>query len=173
MDSSVRLYWSTAGSGGTAGKGGIVKYSQEGKINSYNGNRITEDNFDYETICYEYDKDGNLLDGTNGISEEASVVSYENDINRKIIPTKIFIQDGIRRAVYDNLCYMPEKRKTKYGVNGDISLERIKNTSSSGNVKCVRIIEEVNVPYSKQGIGSGAGYIELSNGTFEVMAETP
>ena len=69
---------------------------------------------------------------------------------------------------------MPEKRKTKYGVNGDISLERIKNTSSSGNVKCVRIIEEdINVPYSKQGIGSGAGYIELSNGTFEMIKETP
>ena len=69
---------------------------------------------------------------------------------------------------------MPEERKIKYGVNGEISEDKIKNKSKDGSVKNVRIIDEdLKVVHSRQGIGSGAGYIELSNGTFEKITETP
>ena len=166
--------WSTAGSGGIAGKGGIVKYSPTSTISAYNGNRITEDGFDYNKTCYEYDKDGKLLDGTSGSPVYAQVISFINDTSKKIIPAKIFIQDGIRRAVYDNLCYMPEERKEQYGVNSEIPKEKIKNISKNGKIQCVEIIEEdTKVIHSQQGIGSGAGYIELDNGTFEKIIETP
>ena len=136
-------------------KVGDIKYSSNSNIIAYNGNRITEDNFDYDGTYYEYDENGNLLDGTSGSPVQVQAISFINDTSKKIIPAKIFIQDGIRRAVYDNLCYMSEERKKQYGVDGDISQEKIKNTSKSGAVKCVRIIEEnTNMTHSKQGIGS-------------------
>ena len=163
--------WSTAGSGGTAGQGGTIEYSPTSEINSYNGNMITEDDFNYSNTYYEYDEDGNYLDGTDGKDTKvANVVEFKNDSSKKIIPAKIFIQDGIKRDVYDNLCYMSEERKKQYGVDGVIPMEKIKNTSKNGAVQCVRIVDkELNVTHSRQGIGSGAGYIEVSNGTFNVV----
>ena len=163
--------WSTAGSGGTAGQGGIIKYSSTSLIYAYNGNRITEDDFDYSKPYYDYDRDGNYLDETNGKETKiAEVIEFKNESNKKIIPARIFIQDGVRRAVYDNLCYMSEERKKQYGISDDISEEKIKNTSKNGIVKCVEIVEEkTNITYSKQGIGSGAGYIEISNVIFELI----
>ena len=164
-------YWSTAGSGGTAGRGGIIKHSLTSIIEAYNGNRITENDFDYSNTCYEYDKDGKLLDGSSGREAQvANVITFVNDDSKKIIPAKIFIQDGIRRAVYDNLCYMSEERKEKYGVNKPDEQLIIKNQSPSGKVKNVQIIsEDTNITHFSQGIGSGAGYIELDNGAFEVI----
>ncbi len=171
-DQKLALSWSTAGSGGIAGEGGIIKYSKTSEINSYNGNRITGDVFDYSQVCYEYDKNGNLLDGSSGkIKQEAKMISFINDNNKKIIPAKIFLQDGIRRAVYDNYCYMSEERKIKYGVADESKLV-VRDTSQNGAVKNVQIIEEKeNIIHSHQGIGSGAGYIELDNGTFELIEE--
>ena len=166
-----RNFWSTAGSGGTAGQGGVVKYSLTSKINSYNGNMITEDDFNYNETYYEYDKDGNYLDGSDGKDTKiANVIELKNESNKKIIPARIFIQDGIKRAVYDNLCYMSEERREKYKVNTlDENLE-IKNSSKYGDIKCVKIVKEDNkITYSRQGIGSGAGYIELDNGSYEVI----
>ena len=161
--------WSTAGSGGTAGQGGIVRCSTASEIHAFNGNRITEDDFNYDDVSYEYDEDGTLLDGTTEDAVVARVVKFINDDSKKIIPTKIFIQDGIRRAVYDNLCYMSDARKEQYGVDGEISESKIKNQTTNGVVKCVRIVDRnENIPHSQQGIGSGAGYIELSNGTYTV-----
>ena len=148
---------STAGSGGTAGQGGIIKYSATSKIYAYNGNRITEDDFNYEQECYEYDKDGNLLDGTStGGKVVVNVVKFINDDSKKIIPAKIFIQDGIRRAVYDNLCYMSDERKKQYDVDGEIPNNKIKNVSSrTADIKNVCIIDEkLDMPHSQQGIGS-------------------
>ena len=162
-------WWSTAGSGGVAGQGGTIEYSPTSKIYSYNGNRITEDNFNYNETYFEYDKDGSYLDGNDGRDRVvAKVIKLKNDPSKKIIPTKIFLQEGTKRKVYDNLCYMSEERKKQYGVNGDVPSEKIKNASIGNYVQCVQIIaEELNVTHSRQGIGSGAGYIEVSNGTFE------
>ena len=164
--------WSTAGSGGTAGQGGTIEYFPTSEIYSYNGNMITEDDFNYNETYYEYDEDGNYLDGTDGKDTKvAQVIEFKNDSSKKIIPAKIFIQDGIKRAVYDNLCYMSEERKKQYGVDGVIPKEKIKNTSDNGAIQCVQIIgKELSVTHSRQGIGSGAGYIEVSNGTFEQIA---
>ncbi len=150
--------WSTAGSGGVAGEGGIIKYSSISEIKSYNGNRITEDNYNYDEICYEYDKDGNLLGENSEGKTRANVVTFENDKSKKIIPAKIFIQDGIRRAVYDNLCYMSEERKIQYGVNGNILDAKIKNMSINGFTKNVRIMDEdLDILCFSQGIGSRCG----------------
>lgn len=173
MGGCYRKDWSTAGSGGVAGQGGIIEYSSTSEIYSYNGNRITKDDFDYGETYYEYDKDGNYLDGTNGNNEDiAEVVELKNEPNKKIIPAKIFIQDGFKRKVYDKLQYMSNERKEKFGIN-EANIEE-RNIATYGTTTIIEIIsEDNNVTHSQQGIGSGAGYIELSNGTFEVMAETP
>ena len=162
-------YAATAGSGGTAGQGGIIKYSSASVINAYNGNRITEDDFNYNEVYYEYDKDGNYLDGSDGKDTKiANAIEFKNESNKKIIPARIFIQDGTRRAVYDNLRYMSDERKNLYNVNLPDNQLVIKDESSNKLVKLVEIIKENNsMAHSHQGIGSGAGYIEISNGTFE------
>lgn len=147
---SNMILWSMGGSGGTAGEGGTIKCSENAKIYAYNGDRIT--NGDYTTTYYQYDKDGNLT-GT-----QANIVIKPN--NKKIIPAVIFIQSGIRRAVYNYSCYMSNELLTKYAINRDTT-----------QVKLVKIInEDITVSHFSQGIGSGAGYIELSNGTYTVDA---
>lgn len=137
------------------------------EIYSYNGNRITEDGFDYDEPYYEYDKDGNLLDGTHGDTTKiAEVVEFKNKPNRKMIPAKIFIQDGVKRKVCDRLQYMGDERKEKFGVNESTITEITEDVY--GIITIIRIISEENgVAHSRQGIGSGAGYIEVSNGIFE------
>ena len=161
--SGMTSLWSTAGSGGTAGKGGKISYSKDVTINSYNGNRITEDDFDYSKICYEYDKDGNLTD------IEVDAIQVKNT-DKKIIPAKIFIQDGIKRAVYASYEYMTKEDKIKYNVN---EKSEVRATTSDTLLKIVKIIDEnLEMPHSRQGIGSGAGYIELDNGSYELLQDS-
>lgn len=168
--------WSTAGSGGTAGQGGIVTFSNNSQIFAFNGNRITND--DYETKYKDYDKDGNEIPGSSlNVLEKDSfeideVTGKISIVKKKFIPAKIFIQDGIKRAVYDNFEYMGKERKIKYGVDKSLNELIVKNSTQSEQLHCILIVpEEQNVEHSKQGIGSGAGYIEVSNGTFNVVEE--
>ena len=99
------------------------------------------------TDVYEYDESGNKL----GILQPIKNINGQD-----FIPAKIFAQDGIRRAVYDNLCYMPDDKKIKYGVTGEIlnSDVRIKNISQSGLIKNIRIVDEMEILSFNQGIGS-------------------
>ena len=151
----VRGIRSSAGDGGIAGSGGTIKYSKNAEIYAYNGDRITTG--DHDSIYYEYNKDGNLSD------VQAKPVTFING-KKTIIPAKIFAQDGIRREVYNIAEYMPEEDKIKYGVTDD---SYYKNTSGGEwDVRNVRILEEITIDSYGQGIGSGAGYIEISNGTF-------
>lgn len=166
-------YWCTnamwgrdyAGSGGQAGAGGTIYYSKQSRIYAYNGNMIT--NNDYETIYKEYDKDGNLL------SNVLTVIT-RTDINGnviKFIPAKIFAQSGVIRATYKTNQHMTEEECNKYGVGFfDITQPPI----WSSNIK---VTEEKNTAVTNyrspdtrtlinQGIGSGAGYLEATNGTY-------
>lgn len=143
--------WSTAGSGGIAGKGGKIMKSEGSEIHAYNGDRIT--NGKYDQKYYEYDKDGNET------TEELQIVKREGD-GKEFYPAKIFAQSGVRRAVYDNDIYITDARKAEFPITQTI----IKNKTT--NVKNIQILPEANISFYFQGIGSGAGYIELSNGEF-------
>ena len=138
--------WSSAGSGGIAGKGGKIKISKNAKILAYNGDRIT--NNDYTATYYEYDKDGNKT------SQALEVMKKQNGSN--FIPTNIFIQSGIKRAVYAFSTYDSDKLLNELNLPRDTSKGRI----------C--LLQEEHVESFGQGIGSGAGYVELSNGTYKV-----
>ena len=137
--SSLDTVWysGNSGSGGYAGSGGIIICSELSKINSYNGDRIT--NGKYDEIYYEYDKDGMITENVLRVLEKMN--------GEKFIPAFIFAQAGISRKVY-------------YG-----------NWSSAKTLNDLRNIlfkEEYKINSYVQGIGSGAGYIELSNGTYKV-----
>ena len=141
-----------AGDGGTAGKGGNVKISSDSQVYAYNGNRYT--------------------DGTG----------YNDGLNQ----CPIYLQAGISPARYVVASYGTHDigpHKT-YGLTNGITLSRTsaldKNKEKLSYVnpvydnvkqtdKIITMNELLkNVNMSNQGIGSGAGYIEVSNGTFIV-----
>lgn len=133
-------YLLEGGSGGIAGKGGNVKTSSEAKIYAYNGNECTLNKTD------------------EGYYEK---------------PLEIYIQKGILIGVYKTNKNWSEEIENFY--------EKLFNTKYSATkasgTKCDDIVNVCLRQYSSntnlttsygQGIGSGAGYIELSNGTYTV-----
>ena len=143
------IRWSdSGGDGGKAGNGGVVRVSKGAVVNAFNGNRITQDNFDYSAICFEYDKDGNLLDGNSEKSiEEAKVITIKNNESQKLIPTKIFIQDGILRSIYKTNTWWGIKEgynandfKILFGdkVAKDIETVKIAEVETEMKLICVR-----------------------------------
>lgn len=173
-----------SGSGGKAGNGGTVEVSSKAKVYAYNGDRIT--NNDYTSSIYDYDKDGNKLATTCKV-----VTKYGTD--KKISPLKIFAQAGILREVrYSNLAW-----ETKPAVEGSSDGKKIDVNYFKGifgnqlepsvaNMQYPTNYEEVEnhiiraekiitpPTYTNPetgenyGIGSGAGYMEVSNGTYTV-----
>ena len=141
--------------GGTAGAGGQIYYKNLDKINAYNGDRIT--NKDYTTIYYEYNPDGTLT------KEIAKVVQKQN--GEKFIPAKIFAQAGTIRATYHTNQHMSQEECSKRGITycGD----------SSGKTVNVKMTEQTSTKKTQygQGIGSGAGNLEQSNGILKPISE--
>lgn len=152
-------YTNHSGSGGEAGKGGNIYYSDNCLIYAYNGNMIT--NGDYSSTYYDYSKDGIISGNLLNI-----VTKFNGD---KFIPCKIFAQSGVIRATYTTNCAEYSLSKVAEG------LEKPEVANSYDTVVCVKATEEkiINVTnYSNgymlnQGIGSGAGYLEKENGIFE------
>ena len=130
-----------SGSGGNGGNGGTVKVSQQANIYAYNGNLYT--------------------DGTD----------YENGLNQ----CPIYAQNGIITAKY-NATYTKGNSGTEYILelisdattvekSGYINKKYIENTNKRYITKNQYL---TNVDMAYQGVGSGAGYIETSNGTYTV-----
>ncbi len=164
----ARWYSDRGGSGGNAGSGGIVRVSSQAQIFAYNGDMIT--NGDYETKYYEYNKDGTK---TNQI---LNVITKQN--GEKFIPCKIFAQTGICRATYTtNQGQFSLKKITRTLTNGE-TLPAVTNSYES--LTAVRATDEKNIAITNytngykpnQGIGSGAGYLEISNGTYTIIEES-
>lgn len=128
------------GSGGYAGSGGTIICSSECKVYAYNGN-------------------------------ECSLDKDETDYYYKAL--EIDIQDGVCRDLYfsnNTLQENIDKLGEKLGI--DTSNWSIAISSHTELVEHVikdsdRTVQHVATSYG-QGIGSGAGYIEVSNGTYTV-----
>ena len=144
------------GSGGIAGKGGIIKASQNSTIFAFNGNKYS--------------------DGTN----------YDEGKNQ----LEIFAQKGILRDIYRYSMHF-DNRKYKYNgkeygykelykmifgstVSRDIDTFVENNTDPEDNylvrpaTTCGLSGYSNPITSNTQGIGSGAGYIELDNGTYTI-----
>ncbi len=166
-------------SGGKAGNGGTVKVSKTAKVYAYNGDRITDG--DYTTPIYDYDKDGNKLGST-------CYVLTKYGTTNKVSPIKVFAQNGILRNVYYTNLDWGRKPTTGYdyfySIFGEQTEASVRNMIrptcydevENHLIRAERTINktgyinpETNDCY---GIGSGAGYMEVSNGTYEEFEET-
>ncbi|MBO5398396.1 MAG: hypothetical protein J6A36_05690 [Clostridia bacterium] len=166
-----------SGSGGKAGNGGNIKVSSQAQVYAYNGDRIT--NADYTTPIYDYDKDGNKLSTT-------CYVLTKYNTTQKTSPLKIFAQSGILRNVYYNNLDWGRKPTTGwdyfYEIFGNQLEESVKDIIRPTNynevenhlIRRERTIELTGYTnpetHDCYGIGSGAGYMEVSNGTYKVEA---
>ncbi len=175
------LYWASyigsypSGSGGKAGNGGTITVSDTSLVYAFNGDRIT--NGDYTSRIPDYDKGGNDL-GTS------SYVLTKYGTSSNTSPIKIFAQGGILRDVYyTNLCWGVKPRtgyEYFYGLLGDQLEESTKDMKppttydeiESHLIRSEKTIDKTGYKNPETndcyGIGSGAGYIEVSNGTFKV-----
>lgn len=172
--SSIPGYF-PSGSGGKAGNGGNIKVSSQAQVYAYNGDRIT--NADYTTPIYDYDKDGNKLSTT-------CYVLTKYNTSQKTSPIKIFAQSGILRNVYYNNLDWGRKPTTGwdyfYEIFGNQLEESVKDIIRPTNYNEVEnhlIRREMSIEltgytnpetHDCYGIGSGAGYMEVSNGTYRV-----
>lgn len=149
------------GYGGKGGKGGKISVSQNINLLCYNGNAITDGVSTTITIAT---NDG----GFRG--KVLSAVSLPN--GETIVPAFIYAQAGILRANRIYTSYVPTIYKSfvshevtyadqnTAGVDVEIiTIEPEKNTDKLGYIG----------PIGNQGIGSGAGRIESSNGEFDYL----
>ena len=134
-------YLDYSGSGGDSGTGGEIYYSNKENIHSYNGDRVT--NSDYDTILYEYEPDG---------TETENVASVLTKLDgSKFVQTKIFAQDGILRAIYRTNQAMTKEDCEKYGAP---FVEKEKaGEKQTENIK-INDEEIISVTDYGQGIGS-------------------
>lgn len=134
--------YTNSGDGGVAGKGGTIRVSSNSKIYAFNGNRYTDGTAynDGANQCPIYAQNGELL------AIRVSLGWWTNEKNEyysKILGRTINYSktrdDGTKMIVY---------------LRDKESCQKLSYTNSKNG--------------SNQGIGSGAGYIELDNGTYKV-----
>lgn len=141
-NSSDTNWWNDhAGDGGVAGNGGKVTVSSTAKVFAYNGDMITTDEGNRNGVIG-YDKDGNKT----GVV----IQKVQKQDGTEIVPCPIFAQAGIKRAVY--------RANYKIAVN----YADVKNILESSETSILKS------GYNGYGVGSGAGYVENSNGFYVI-----
>ncbi len=141
-----------AGDGGQAGAGGEVYYFDINNIFAYNGDMIT--NGDYNNDYFEYNEDGTIIS-----EKKLEVITKQN--NQKIIPAKIFAQSGAIRETYTTNQGIFTLSKVK--IEGELPAI----AKSFAEVKLVKATNREEIPttnYSNgyminQGIGSRSSAI--------------
>ena len=141
-------YWDNlrdrSGNGGNAGAGGNIKVSSNSKIYAYNGNLYT-DGTDYENglnQCPIYLQAGIVTAKYNYNSEYGGPESYKLFELILISNQSITEKSGYKNNKYDSI-----ETSKKYVTKNSVL---------------------TNIDMSYQGVGSGAGYIETSNGTYTI-----
>ena len=141
-------YWDNlrdrSGNGGKAGNGGNVKVSSSSQIYAYNGNLYT-DGTDYENglnQCPIYLQAGIVTAKYNYNSEYGDPESYKLFELILISNQSITEKSGYKNNKYDSI-----ETSKKYVTKNSVL---------------------TNVDMSYQGVGSGAGYTEISNGTYTI-----
>jgi len=146
------------GDGGIAGKGGTVKVSNSAKIFAYNGNKYTDDT--------EYNDGENQLEifAQNGILR--TVYKYDIAWNTAENRSANFFKNLLGSDVHANIdnYVIKENINLHYETSNLLIREEIVENNIR-KIKSGYINPNTNSVY---GIGSGAGYIELSNGTYQV-----
>ena len=144
-----------SGSGGPAGAGGNVYYTDMTKIFAYNGDMITNGNY---SQAFNYS-----VDGTKGAVITDKVT--KKGLEESIIPAKIFAQTGVIRATYDTNQHMSDEEATSRGVTPCTGVNGVRSVQMTPQIT-TDVINYSNGFMLNQGIGSGAGNLEKTNGTF-------
>lgn len=163
--------WFNPSTGGAAGKGGELKCGKDVDIYAFNGDRITND--DYETIAYDYSPTGEQL------STYCAVLNIDN---KKFIETKIYAQQGILREIKATNVTWGNKDNSNLDyftlMLGDRVTTKCKNMTMAyypEDIERFTVATQTTCDTTgyvnpttglSYGIGSGAGYIERSNGTY-------
>lgn len=151
-----------SGNGGAAGEGGNIRVSSNAKIYAFNGNIYTDsleehayDNGINQAPIYaqagiiveKYDYDVSNIEG--------QMIDVSNFFKLKLIAS----QKKVMPLTYSNEIYLKD---SKYISN------KIININTKLGITTNTLLTAVDM--SKQGIGSGAGYIEISNGSYTIDA---
>ena len=163
-------------SGGIAGKGGEITVSGNCKVYAYNGDFITNEDYDNQEVLLKVKE-----------ITESNVEVIDRNIEgtvEKFAPCPIFAQNGVLREVrYSNIGWTSlEDRGVKFfeeRLGEQLSEEAKSMTDGTGpenvqNFILRKAMETEKSGYinaidnSFYGIGSGAGYIEVSNGTYKI-----
>ena len=149
----------SAGSGGQGGQGGNIEVSSLATIMAYNGDANTTG--DHSQLIPAINVSLTTLSGyskRSSITTQSATSNLENvDIPNKgtITPAYIVAQSGICRETY----YVNQEGNT---YDSSVQIATYYNA-----INCLST-EAKNVTCYKQGIGSGAGYLEVSNGSYKI-----
>ena len=143
FNNTTKVWWNDhAGDGGVAGNGGKVTVSTTAKVFAYNGDMITTGKDSNRNGIIGYDKDGN--------STGVVIQKVQKQDGTEIVPCPIFAQAGIKRAVY----------RVNYPTA--LNYADLKNVLESSETSILKS------GYNGYGVGSGAGYVENSNGFYVI-----
>ena len=143
-------YNTQGGDGGIAGKGGIIKVSSDSRVYAYNGNKYTDGT--------DYNEGENQLEIDCQNGKLRNIYKYDVFWNAKEYRYVEFFKQlfgtDVNSAI-DSFTASPAKRSVNHSnylvrVEKNIIKLTYRNSKSNKNF----------------GIGSGAGYIELSNGEY-------
>lgn len=138
------------GSGGVAGRGGIVNVASTARVYAFNGNRYTDKVTGHENP--EYDK--TLKQTVNGDNQ-----------------CTIYAQNGIYlKVAYPLYNWNSEKNEYFSQILGK-TINYIARTTACVSYSDLTTFREYSAKgceFYQQGIGSGAGYLETSNGSYKI-----
>lgn len=149
--------------GGIAGKGGNIKVSSNCKVYAFNGNLYTNgtnygDGINQAPIylqagCSPARAEVTEID--NNVSGDAKSYNYCNGWHLEIVSAEK--KSGIAKSGYIN---------SIYSENTNFKSKKIININTLLGITANTLLNSTDM--SNQGIGSGAGYVELSNGTYTI-----
>lgn len=150
----------SGGHGGIAGSGGTILYSSDANIFAFNGNRYTDGESGHESPRQEGNESNQCpIYGQAGIFRDVYVYDY-----------------GI--ASWDTELYTDMKNFAIKNFSAySISSAKSSTSDTHTNLLVRSAYSESPLSYSNPttnnayGIGTGAGYVEVSNGTFEPISE--
>ena len=147
-----------SGSGGKAGSGGTISASKNAEVYAFNGNIYSDGTAYFDGLNQA------IIYAQNKISVQK--FKYKNGEvagSGHITLIETEPQKAINESGYINKKYLDSiNHPTFY-------LRKISNVNSLLDIDTNTLLTSVDM--SKQGVGSGAGYIEISNGTYTVYNE--
>lgn len=157
----------SGGCGGIAGNGGTIKITNEvrSKLKAYNGDANTTGNHsqtisEYTVTLGNWSNTDTTKISTTMPVNNSNLVNIDIAVDNNTItitPTKIFAQAGICRETYNY---------NQADKNFDLNHILMQHPGWYKSKNCLSTPAKTVTAY-QQGIGSGAGYYENSNGSFE------